>query len=574
MPQKDVVIRLAGTAGEGALSLGEILGRAFARLGWELMLSFSFEAEVRGEKPSYSQLRVSDEKPLSQGGMVDVLVALNKDALLLNLPELAPGGAVIYDGSPIDAFRGVTAYEPSLPGGACGIPVPFEVISQEKIGFPSAKNMAALGAVVRVLGLPSDMVASLVEARFSRKGDIVTGHNLAALGMGHDHLSGLEPLHRFGQRGAPKLMVSGNQACATGAIAGGCRFFAGYPITPATEVMEYMAKELPAFGGTVIQAEDEMAALGMVMGASFAGTRAMTATSGPGLSLMSELVGLASTAEVPAVILDVQRGGPGTGLPTRPEQSDLFLALHCGHGNPPRMVLAPTTVEECYTAAGRAHALAERYQMPVIVLTDQYIAYRRETLDALPPQGAADVRVKHAPEELEGYRRYRITETGISPVSIPGEPGGMFVATGLEHSEAGLPAYDAATHIAMMDKRARKLVTASSEKWAHRFGAEDADVGVIAWGGVAGAAMEAVGLACREGIRAAGYYTVFLSPLPEEEMRGFIRSVRRVIVPELNHDGQFARLLRERFLVEPVSLALPLGGPFPVSAILDAIRGG
>ncbi len=576
MPQTDIVIRLAGTAGEGALSLGDILARAFARLGWELMLSFSFDAEVRGEKPSFSQLRVSDERPLSQGSRVDVLVGLNKDALELNLPELAEGALVVYDGTPVDIFHGEGKYEPELPEGATGIPVPFEVISQGRVGFPASKNMVALGALTRLLGIPYELVAGLVGEKFGRKGDIVKGHNLQALELGYGQVSGAPEAYSFGRRGAPKLMVSGNQAAALGAIAGGCRFFAGYPITPATEVMEALASELPSFGGTVVQAEDELAALGMVLGASFAGKRAMTATSGPGLSLMSELLGLSCVAEVPCVVLDVQRGGPSTGLPTRPEQSDLECALHGSHGGAERMVLAPTNVTECFQAVGRAQGLAEKYQTPVVVLTDQFLGYRRETLERLDPVDvncADDARLR--PKQGEGtYLRYILTEDGISPMSVPGEPDTLFTATGLEHTEDGTPAYDAETHIRMSGKRAAKLDTLGrAERWTGRFGTEGADIGVLAWGSVVGAAKEAVALAGSRGVEASGFYTVFLNPLPEDELGEFVRSVKRLIIPELNHTGQFARLIRERFLVGPEPLALPLGGPFPADRILSAIMG-
>lgn len=570
---QDVVIRMAGTAGEGALLLGDILAQALAGLGWDLLLYFSFEAEVRGEKPSFSQLRVSDRPPLSQGASVDLLLGLNKNALELSLPELSPGGTVLYDGRPIDPFSGETEYLPPIPDGARGVSVPFEVISQKEIGFPTAKNMAALGALVRLLGIPYDFVRALVTRRFERKGERVQSANLRALEAGYSH-DAVAPaaVQALGKRGGPKLLLSGNRACALGAMSGGLSFFAGYPITPATEIMEYLAADLPSLGGTVIQAEDEISALGMVIGASFAGSRAMTATSGPGLSLMSEMLGLSSAAEVPSVVLDVQRGGPSTGMPTRPEQSDLDIALYGGHGDTARIVLAPTNVEECFHATARALELAEKYQMPVIVLSDQYLGYRRETPSAIEPEsGRRAGRIKPSEEDLAGYRRYRLTDSGISPVSVPGEEGAYFVATGLEHDESGAPAYDARTHQAMQEKRFRKLRTARAEKWSFRHGPEEAGIGVMAWGSVVGVAKEAVDMANVSGARAALYYSVILNPLPEEEIRAFIGSVRKLIIPELNHTGQFARLMRETFLVEPVSLAFAGAGPFPAHAIYEKI---
>jgi 2-oxoglutarate ferredoxin oxidoreductase subunit alpha len=567
---RDVVIRMAGTAGEGALVLGDILAQALAGLGWDLLLYFSFEAEVRGEKPSFSQLRVSDRLPLSQGGSIDLLLGLNKNAFELNLPALSRGGTALYDGRPIDPFSGETPYTPALSEGVRGVSVPFEVISQKEVGFPAAKNMAALGALAKLLGMPYDFIRTLVTRRFARKGEKVTEANLRALELGHSH--DIPAVHDFGKRGGPKLLLSGNRASALGAMSGGLTFFAGYPITPATEVMEYLAGDLPSLGGTVIQAEDEISALGMVLGASFAGARAMTATSGPGLSLMSEMLGLASAAEVPAVVLDVQRGGPSTGLPTRPEQSDLDLALYGGHGDTTRIVLAPTDVEECFHATGMALGLARKYQMPVIVLSDQYLGYRRETMDNLGPEGISHgERLKPAESDLADYKRYRLTENGISPMSVPGEEGGYFVATGLEHDEYGAPAYDPDTHRAMQEKRLRKLKAAGDERWFFRHGPADADVGVMAWGSVVGAAREAVEMANISGAKAALFYTVILNPLPEDEIRGFVKPIRRLIVPELNHTGQFARLLRARFLIEPVSLAWAGAGPFPAHDIYEKI---
>jgi len=573
MTNHDIVIRMAGTAGEGALVLGEMLAQGFAKSGWDLMLSFSFDAEVRGEKPSYSQLRVSGALPRSQGEAVDLLLGLNRGAVESNLKDLASGGVVIYDGRPIDLFHGEEAYFPALPEGTRGIDLHMELISQKDLGFPSAKNMVALGCLARVLGMPVDVFKTLAETRFKKKGANVIYSNVKALDLGYAHSIGMSPPYAFREKVGSKLLISGNRASSLGAMAGGCTFYAGYPITPATEVMEQLAHDLPALCGTVIQAEDEISALGMVLGASYAGHRALTATSGPGLSLMSEMLGLSEAAEVPAVVLDVQRGGPSTGLPTKPEQSDLDMALYGGHGDTARIVLAPTSVAECFYATGKAMGLAQMYQLPVIILTDQFLAYRRETLDWLDPAGARyGVRLSPTPDELKDYMRYRLTDNGVSPMSVPGEEGGSFVATGLEHNEHGGPAYDTETHRAMSAKRHRKLASAACEKWFFSFGDEGADVGVLAWGSVAGAAREAVDMACASGVKAKGFYTVYLSPLPEAELRAFIGSVKTLIVPELNQTGQFARLIRERFLIAPVSLAVPYAGPFPASIILDEIR--
>ncbi len=342
--------------------------------------------------------------------------------------------------------------------------------------------------------------------------------------------------------------------------------------------MEFMAAELPKFGGDLVQTEDEIAALAATIGASYAGAKAMTATSGPGLSLMSELINLASTAEVPVVIVNSQRAGPSTGMPTKTEQSDLNQMLYGGHGEGPRIVLAPTSVEDAFYKMIVAFNLAERYQMPVIVAMDQALSVRTQTI-ARPHTEQLPV-VPRAVPDLRGeksYKRYALAASGVSARSVPGEAGGMYVATGLEHDEFGHPSYDPEVHKAMVAKRYHKLEEARKEfHEAHRFGAADAKIGLLGWGSTEGAVHEAVMRAQAAGIYVAGLFPVALNPLPDEEIMSFAKPLRQLIIAETNYTGQFAALLRSKYGIEGERLnrfdGLPLTADEVFEKILEVVE--
>jgi len=368
--------------------------------------------------------------------------------------------------------------------------------------------------------------------------------------------------------------------------------------------MEALAKELPAVGGTFLQAEDEMAALAAVLGASYGGKRAMTATSGPGFSLMTELIGLASMTELPVVIVDAQRAGPSTGMPTKMEQSDLSFALSAGHGDTPRMIVAPANVADCYSLIITAFNMAERYQMPVLFLTDQGLTARVESVDraAFKPMpieermhfvenGANGSGSKGIPHDKSGvsinahstsvaaeamahsFARYAYTASGISPITTPGPGAVAYVATGLEHDEHGHPDYEPEDHTAMMEKRFRKLDTAASElPGPPRYGDEDADIGIIGWGSTEGAIQEAIDRARAKGYKVASLHPRILSPLPDRTIRDFIRSVKKVIVPECNYSGQLANLLGAKYGLQAIRVNKFGGIPFTAGEILRAIE--
>ncbi|BCL83991.1 pyruvate ferredoxin oxidoreductase [Ktedonobacteria bacterium brp13] len=604
--KNELTIRIGGESGEGTISGGDILALASARWGYHVYTFRTFPAEILGG-PCMFQVRISDHPVKSMGDYADVLVCLNKEAYDRNIDELRPGGVLMYDpGDFTPTQRDCITYA-----------VPFNEIARKEVQMFQAKNMVMLGAICGLFGPPIEAIIQVVQSKLSksRKANAtLMEKNLLALATAKkfvtERLTKQDPYLLNTVEKADRVVLNGNQAVVAGALAAQCRYFAGYPITPASDIMEGLAKELPQVGGTFLQAEDEIAALASVLGASYGGARAMTATSGPGLSLMTELIGLASMAELPVVIIDAQRAGPSTGMPTKMEQSDLSFVLHAGHGDSPRIVVAPSNVANCYELTIQAFNMAERYQMPVILLTDQSLTARVESVDrhaftmpqlqerlrydSIDAQGSESNEL-HAQHGHDGFKelqdvepilagagavgashefaRYANTSSGISPTSIPGKGAPAYVATGLEHDELGHPDYEPEDHVMMMDKRFRKLRTAAKElPQPDRYGATDARIGVIAWGSTEGAIQEAVDRANTQGLKVASLHLTVLSPLPDLAIETFIHSVDRVIVPECNYSGQLANLLGASYGLQAVRINKFGGIPFTAGEILDAIE--
>ncbi|HEY8486160.1 MAG TPA: 2-oxoacid:acceptor oxidoreductase subunit alpha [Limnochordales bacterium] len=588
--RQGMTIRVAGESGEGVITAGEMLSWALARAGWWVSTFRTYPAEIKGG-PCMFQLRV-DRKPLDTAfGQADVLIAFNDEAVELHQQAVRPGGVLLYD------RHSDGSAPPSVRSDITARAVPFSEVASQQLQNRLTKNMVALGATYAAMGLPLDSVREFVARRFASKGQAVVDVNTRALELGYElarvQLQGLGPLSSLSEaepdgasalarRETRRVLLSGNQALCLGAIAGGCRYYAGYPITPASDILEFMAQHLPAFGGVVVQTEDEMAALGSALGASFGGVPAMTATSGPGLSLMVELIGLAVMSELPVVVVDVQRAGPSTGMPTKTEQGDLNLAVYAGHGEAPRVVVAPVSVRDCYDVASRVFRLAERYQVPVVVLSELALAQRTETIDLPPVQPQAPVedrgRLEAAAAPNGEYRRYLDTEGGISWRTIPGEPGGLHVITGLEHDEFGHPNYDPDMHRRMSEKRMRKLerlqreVEDNPSEWVERFGSPQARIGLLGWGSTYGAAREAARMAEEMGVAVRGLWVKMLSPLPAGVVREFLAGLDAVVVPELNMSGQFLRYLRAMGVEGPlVGLGKQEGLPFAPEEILERV---
>lgn len=550
MDVKDLTIGIAGSGGDGCVTAGEILIKAAARAGMHGLLLKSFGPQIRGGE-ACAHVRLGAEPVGHQGDRLDILVVFSWADYRKFEDELAlkPGAVIVHDEALAQQTAPMPEFDPQLELQAAH--APFTQLAMDAAGAGQAKNMAMLGVLAGMFQLLGESLRETILKQFARKGDQVAQANAAAFDAGLAYGEPLYSPERFPQlrpAGAhPKRVMTGNDAAALGALSAGCRFFAGYPITPSTEIMERLAKWLPQFGGKMVQTEDEIAAINMVIGASYAGEKAMTATSGPGLSLMQEALGLAAMAEVPCVVVDVQRVGPSTGIPTKSEQSDLSAAVHGGHGDAPRAVLAPTDVRDCFMVTRKAFEIAEKYQMPVLVLSDQFIGHRSETVDPegldLPP--VAD-RLKPSAEALNEYQRFAIPDDDpVSPMADPGTEGGAYLAGGIEHDESGRPTSVFRVHEAMNEKRYKKMQKIAREYGAvHRFGPKDADIGVIGWGSSKGAIEEAVRRFGYLGIKAAGVVPELLHPLPAETIADLLKPFRHVFVVELSHEGQFYRHLK------------------------------
>jgi 2-oxoglutarate ferredoxin oxidoreductase subunit alpha len=569
----ELTLRIAGESGEGVITVAESICRVAARMGLHLATFRTFPPEIKGG-PCMMQFRASAQPIFHHNDQADVLVAFNEEALLNNIGALREGGSLMYEAE-------IEASIPSLEG-IHAVAIPFRRIATEIVGNRGSKNIVALGILAQLFSLPQDQIVKLMEERFRRRGQAVLENNLKGLHAGIEyaqkHLSraDLPRLQPTTQTG--KLLMTGNEAAAIGALAAGVDCFFGYPITPSSEVMEYLCKNLPRVGGRFLQTEDEISAIAGVCGAAWAGRRAMTATSGPGVSLMSEIIGLLSMTELPAVIIDSQRGGPSTGLPTKTEQSDLLLAIYGSHGDAPRIVLAPSTVRESLEMVALAFNLAEKYQMPAIVLMDQTLSSRLETVDADVLSRVSVIRSTAEPAQgSQDYQRFQLTDTGVSPRVFPGTPGGFeYISTGLEHNERGDPEYDEQVHTIMSAKRHKKLAALSQdplvEKLATTFGDEDADIGVICWGSTAGPVREAVQQAAQHGIAVKVLVPKLLNPLVHSEIKPFLGSIRKLLIPEMNFTGQLATLLRSTYLVPTVRLNAVKGVPFCSQEILEKIE--
>ncbi len=576
--KSDLIIRIGGEGGEGIISAGDILSQSAAKAGFEILTFKTFPAEIRGGYAMY-QIRMSSEKILSEGDGFHVLVVFNDEALQVNKGKLKPGSVLIWDGpggdiedvSSMPELEGVTIYN-----------LPMSKLAKEDLGVYRSKNMIAMGAISELFSIPMERLKEIVANKFGKKGEEVVALNHKALDMGagyvRDNHTKSDPYSVAAEAHAATsdrdiMIISGNDAVGLGAMLGGCNFYACYPITPATEIAYWVAKHLPKGKGVVVQTEDEISSLGAVVGASFAGAKAMTGTSGPGLSLMIEILGLAAITETPLVICDVQRGGPSTGLPTKHEQSDLFLAALGGHGDAPRVVLSPENVEECVTLTATAFNIAEHFQTPVIILSDGSLGFRTESINVPKPEEFKQVRRKfHKPEDGE-FLRYRYTEDNISPTAIPGMPDCHHIQTGIEHSEKGAPNYTPANHTKMIEKRYNKLKPVE-DFFESSFSdcEEGASLGVISFGSTQGAVAEAVEQARAAGLKVSAFYPKLLYPLPAKALDEFLSQHDKILIPEINYQAQLASLVRAHSGRDIISYTIYGGLPFEPQQIASKIK--
>ena len=561
---ESLTLALVGSGGDGVALLGDLTLELAARQGLYGMMVQSYGPQIRGGE-SAAIVRLCRDEVQYEGDHVDLLLCFRTKDLKRFKGTLRIGERSIVVLEATDQ-----AAPPEWLGsfGEAPFRFPFSRFENgvEVAGPP--KNMMGLALLCRALGWPRGMVEDLLTERFGKRPEVLAS-NLEAF-SGAWAAEGMPALPALRGRGAPLVIESGNEAVARGAIEAGLGFFAGYPITPSSEIMETLIDELPAAGGTIVQAEDEIAALGMVLGASFGGVPAMTATSGPGLSLMTEMTGLSAMAELPAVIVDCQRAGPATGMPSRTEQSDLNHAIYGGHGDFPRVVLGAFDVVHARAVMGKAFHLAEKYQLPVLVLSDAYIAQRRQIRDATQPMPKAQGRQRWKPGD--GPARFAFDGPhGVVPFRVPGTPGGTYLAAGIEHTEEGNPTADTAIHQRMNTKRFRKLdaIAAETSDWYRVLGDPDAWRGIVAWGSQYGL--------LREWTLAHPEYRVFLPeilhPFPLEALRRWLEPLHWAGVLELSYQGQFHRYLSGLLPFERVaSLSRSGGAPLSIDDLSAMLR--
>jgi len=543
---------IGGEAGDGIDSTGKIFAQALSRAGRHVYTSKDFASRIRGGYTAY-KVRTSVDRVESVVDRLDVLIALTQRTIDENVDELRDGSVIIYDG------ERTTMQDVEVPDNMIGLDVPLKSLAEDA-GGAIMRNVVALGVACEVANFSIENLDSALEKRFKDKGQAIVENNCEAARLGQEYAAEHFD-HEYGfdldTTDEDYVLLNGDEAIGMGAIAAGCRFYSGYPITPATDVMEYLTGRIDEYGGKVIQAEDELAAINLALGAARAGARAMTATSGPGIDLMTETFGLVATSETPLVICDVMRAGPSTGMPTKQEQGDLEMLLYGGHGEVDRFVVAPTTVSECFWKTVEAFNLAEKYQMPVFLVSDLSLAVTEQTF---PPEtfDMDEVEIergKVAEEEVESwldeqgrFQPHFPTADGVSPRAFPGTEGGAHMTTGLEHDELGRRTEETDVRIEQVHKRARKVETAEEEEtWDYReFGDPDADTLVVSWGSNEGPMREALEFLAEDGLDVRFISVPYISPRPD--LSEEIAAAETTIVVECNAKGQFADVLEHDVL--------------------------
>lgn len=575
---RDAVIRLAGNSQDGIQTIGGFLARLAGRSDQDVMTYMTIPSTISGG-PSIFQVRMGSGEVLSAGDSADFLVAFYQHSYDAHINSLREGGVLIYDTDhvkPDPNDRRFVNFGVAITG-----------LTIEAVGGAAkekGKNMFVLGLLTRMFSLKIDKLRQLITERFGAKEEDVLRNAFVAFDAGYAYPadSVLKCRYRFEEvartGGRPQVTMDGNQAIAYGAIAAGVRFGAAYPITPWSSIMEMLRSELPKYGGTFVQAEDELAAVSIALGAAYAGHLSLTGSSGPGMSLKMEALSWGSMAEVPLIVVNIQRGGPSTGMPTNVEQSDLMQSIYGSHGDAPRVVIAPRNVEDCFYATLEAGRIARQYSVPVIVLSDQSLATRIEAFDEpdldslfVPPT------LDQAPRGAE-FKPYPLDQT--TRHAPPGTPfeGQYPTVSGLEHDEAGHPTANPAMHMKMTAKRREKLKQLAADLPVPEvYGADEGDVLLVGWGSTWGPCREAVRRATQAGAKIGQLHLRHLHPLPNGLERVFSR-YRQIFVVEMNDEGlygfgQFATILRARYANPAIrSITKTDGLTFKVREILEGVR--
>jgi len=557
MKMRDFVVRFAGEGGQGVVTSAEGLAQSSTQVGYHALTFATFPSQILGG-PTWTQARISVDPVLSPGDDVDVLVAFNREAYDNHYGEVRGDGVIIFNS---------TEFE--LENEPRGFGLPIEELAKST-GNNRAANMVIMGALAHLVNMPHKYLEEFVEQRFNRGragDDEVIRSNIQALGLGREHIasSGLSlgDLAPAQKPDYPQLMIKGNEALSLGAIAGGLDYYVGYPISPATPILLYMERNLVGKDRFAYQVSSEIESITSILGAGYAGKRAMTATAGPGVSLMSEGLGLSWVAEIPLVVVDVQRGGPATGLPTKTEQSDLMSCMFPAHGDVRIPIIAAGTVEECFYGAVKAIEWAEKYQGPVILMSEMALAERAQNIPK-PDLSEIEPAQRSVYQGTNGYKRYAGNE--LSAMPIPGRPG-AYVANGSEHDDMGDTTHLGERHIQMTERRFGKIKLLEEDDY------ERDETGhliaVMPWGGSKGSAQEAYHTLKQQGLPISWYYTMFLNPLPPKLLEE-LKQKELVIVPELNYQGQFSSILRS-LGVKAESITQYTGLPFKARTLVDRI---
>src|SRR2546426_4207860 len=576
----EAVIRIAGNSQDGIQAIGGYLARLAGRSEQEVMTFMTIPSTISGG-PSIFQVRVGSGEVLSAGDDADVLVAFYQHSYENHIDSLKKGGIVLYDSDHVQP-------KPEWQQAYRHVGVAISGLTVEAIGGTAkdkGKNVFVLGLIAKMFDLNVPKLEQLIKERFGGKDESVLKNALMAFHAGYAYsIENVIELFRFteGQkRGGHQVVMTGNEALAYGIISAGVRFGAGYPITPWSDIMELLRRELPKYGGTFVQCEDEIASISMALGASYAGRVAVTGSSGPGISLKTEALGWAVMAEMPLVIVDVQRGGPSTGMPTNVEQSDLNIACFGGHGDSPRVVVAPANVEDCFYTAVEAVNIARQYSVPVIILTDQAIATRIEALEEPNLEKVVqDISPDLTP--VPDYKPYDLSVSeGVVPRVVPGTrilSGRYPVVTGLEHDEMGHPTGSPKLHLAMNAKRRNKLRKLASELPVPQvYGPPEGNVLLVGWGSNQGPIREAVDRARAAGDSVSALHIRYINPLPPG-LENIFSGFNHVFVVELNDEGiygygQLAGLLRARYCDSKIrGINKTDGLTFKVKEILEQTR--
>ena len=537
----DYTLKIGGEAGQGIDTIGAILSRIFTRAGYSVFSHRDYESRIRGGH-NFFQIRLSDEPVGASRDAIDILVALDRQSIELHERELSEKGVIVYDAAAIKEKFNRPVF----------LDVPFTETAIKQGGSKIMSNTVATGAVLGMLGMDLGLSYEVIKEELKKKDEQVINANLDAVRAGHEFAvrECIRCSFTLAPLGKKKLLITGNDAIGLGAVLSGCKFYSAYPMTPSTGIFNFIAGKALELGIVVEQAEDEIAAINMAIGASFGGVRSMTASSGGGFSLMVEGLSLAGMTETPIVIALAQRPGPATGLPTRTEQGELLFALHAGHGEFPRVIFAPGTPEQAVHLTNKAFDLAEKYQIPAFVLTDQYLAdsgWSYETLD-LEKIRNVDYRVRgEVFRALPMYRRHAFTESGVSPFGVPGDAPHLVITDSDEHDEEGHIIEDGETRRRMVEKRLlKKLPLIKAEiNPPSLCGSNTPDAVIVAWGSTYGVMKEAVDRLSAHNIAMLHFSELYPFPGTKKfDYLAFLRNAKLTICIENNAMGKFASLMR------------------------------